>query len=550
MARFPTVGGDDGNWGTVLNDFLSQEHNSDGSLKANVATVADLHTMSPNAGQRVKLGGYYAVGDGGGGDLYVDGSDTTTADDGGMIFVVNGMRIKRLWDGRTLYASWYGAIADYNGSSGTDNAPAVQAAINFGDTYAIATEGHVIVRLPGTGSKDGHAICLMNAGITVPAQNVTLEGPAHLKFLGLAPGAIAVTYQNTDAGTTGYSTVLHGLRDIRFSTASGVNTFVGISVGGNGNHLLGANIHDCDFYDFGTCVKWGSDAWAVNFINCVFRGDTSTAGTAFQIPSGITNAGERVTFIGCTFANLNQFFDISAGFKGVGIHLIGCSLDYGARFATVSGGATFFAQNCWIEGSDDSDYWFYVSGANSVLMLDHCQFIIGGSKSAFPVGYSDSTATRGGIDIHACDIYHTTPYTADGGRLIGGTGRVRFRNNTRTGTIFAAATRMSTQEITLTGTTTLDTSAVGNRYLLSGLGTYTITLPPAAQWEGETIHIRASSQLNTGITLKSNGSELIGPANTMMLKMGQAVELASNGTGVVILSDSMAVTPLVGSFFL
>src|SRR5664280_2680149 len=34
MARLPTVGGDEGNWGTVLNDFLSQEHNADGTLKA------------------------------------------------------------------------------------------------------------------------------------------------------------------------------------------------------------------------------------------------------------------------------------------------------------------------------------------------------------------------------------------------------------------------------------------------------------------------------------------------------------------------------------
>lgn len=33
MARLPQVGGDSGNWGTVLNEFLSIEHNSDGSLK-------------------------------------------------------------------------------------------------------------------------------------------------------------------------------------------------------------------------------------------------------------------------------------------------------------------------------------------------------------------------------------------------------------------------------------------------------------------------------------------------------------------------------------
>ncbi len=33
MARLPTVGGDDGNWGNVLNSFLAISHNSDGTLK-------------------------------------------------------------------------------------------------------------------------------------------------------------------------------------------------------------------------------------------------------------------------------------------------------------------------------------------------------------------------------------------------------------------------------------------------------------------------------------------------------------------------------------
>lgn len=33
MARLPTPGGDKNSWGQILNDFLSVEHNSDGSLK-------------------------------------------------------------------------------------------------------------------------------------------------------------------------------------------------------------------------------------------------------------------------------------------------------------------------------------------------------------------------------------------------------------------------------------------------------------------------------------------------------------------------------------
>jgi hypothetical protein len=33
MTRLPTPGGDDGTWGSILNDFLGVEHNSDGSLR-------------------------------------------------------------------------------------------------------------------------------------------------------------------------------------------------------------------------------------------------------------------------------------------------------------------------------------------------------------------------------------------------------------------------------------------------------------------------------------------------------------------------------------
>lgn len=34
MARLPQPGADDGIWGEVLNNYLSQAHNADGSLKA------------------------------------------------------------------------------------------------------------------------------------------------------------------------------------------------------------------------------------------------------------------------------------------------------------------------------------------------------------------------------------------------------------------------------------------------------------------------------------------------------------------------------------
>lgn len=40
MARLPTVGGDDGNWGTVLNEFLETEHNSDGTHSLDASEIS------------------------------------------------------------------------------------------------------------------------------------------------------------------------------------------------------------------------------------------------------------------------------------------------------------------------------------------------------------------------------------------------------------------------------------------------------------------------------------------------------------------------------
>src|SRR5579864_7501911 len=42
MARLPSVGGDDGNWGTILNQFLSVSHNADGTLQNSVLASSPL----------------------------------------------------------------------------------------------------------------------------------------------------------------------------------------------------------------------------------------------------------------------------------------------------------------------------------------------------------------------------------------------------------------------------------------------------------------------------------------------------------------------------
>ncbi|MGB4768214.1 MAG: hypothetical protein WBP22_03060 [Candidatus Saccharimonas sp.] len=42
MARLPQPGGDAGNWGSILNDFLSQSHNVDGTIKTDAVSETQL----------------------------------------------------------------------------------------------------------------------------------------------------------------------------------------------------------------------------------------------------------------------------------------------------------------------------------------------------------------------------------------------------------------------------------------------------------------------------------------------------------------------------
>jgi hypothetical protein len=46
MARLPVPGSDSGTWGSILNDFLSQTLNTDGTLKDGVVTEAKLDSSS------------------------------------------------------------------------------------------------------------------------------------------------------------------------------------------------------------------------------------------------------------------------------------------------------------------------------------------------------------------------------------------------------------------------------------------------------------------------------------------------------------------------
>ena len=55
MSRLPTPGSDDGSWGTVLNDYLGKEHNTDGTHKLASGLVTDVVNTQTDAGSAYTL---------------------------------------------------------------------------------------------------------------------------------------------------------------------------------------------------------------------------------------------------------------------------------------------------------------------------------------------------------------------------------------------------------------------------------------------------------------------------------------------------------------
>lgn len=101
-----------------------------------VSTIAALRgLLITSASKHAFVTGYYAQGDGGGGEYWYDSTDTTSADNGGTIIVAtDGGRWKlRLWG--PVSVKQFGARGNYTGGSitGQNDTAAIQAAITWAE---------------------------------------------------------------------------------------------------------------------------------------------------------------------------------------------------------------------------------------------------------------------------------------------------------------------------------------------------------------------------------------------------------------------------------
>jgi len=75
MARLPVPGGDDGDWGDILNDFLSVSLNSDGTLKTSAVGASGSQGPAGAAGSQIYTGTNAPSTLHNNGDIYIDTSN-------------------------------------------------------------------------------------------------------------------------------------------------------------------------------------------------------------------------------------------------------------------------------------------------------------------------------------------------------------------------------------------------------------------------------------------------------------------------------------------
>lgn len=139
-------------------EYLSQAHNTDGSLKADVQTIdalkaLDVTTIADKS--QVVVAGYYAAGDGGGGLFYYDASASDTDNGGTVIAPTAGSgRWKRIYSS-AVNVKWFGA----KGDGTTNDQTAFENAIASVDDIYVPTGTYIVnyitinrnIRLTGSG---------------------------------------------------------------------------------------------------------------------------------------------------------------------------------------------------------------------------------------------------------------------------------------------------------------------------------------------------------------------------------------------------------------
>lgn len=307
----------------------------------------------------------------------------------------------------------YGAVGD----GVADDTVAIQAALDYAATLGSAT----VYFPPATSYK-------LNSGISIDTSTTIVNFNGNkLDFSGMSSGnAITITRSNPDGNIQNTLNHVHTVSN-GFLVGAGVsNTNIcAFYFNDAGNFISGGIVSYMGVVNFGKDVYFGDGAFCIEFHHCNFTQTTGTPTTySINVPSGTSNSGERLSFIGCMWNNRDLVLlhnNVNAN-----TFFVNCSFDYSnTRVMTINGGAVFITAS-HIEQSSDADTWFWVgSNANAKLSLSQCDVINQqASPKTYAYFYSDAVCTSHGVTVNDCRMSGVNKPAI----LVSGTGRTVVAN--------------------------------------------------------------------------------------------------------------------------
>jgi hypothetical protein len=291
--------------------------------------------------------------------------------------------------------------------------PNIQYAQNFAGADVGAQINAAYAALPASGGQilvSKSATFHTHIAFTTPNKPVLLTG--------LPGDAVNLTY--TGAGTAitfdyGMNHRMgHGLRDLTLTGPGYSTNTVGIDFGGN-HGAEGIEFREFKIQSFGTNVKMGSHTWLAFFDHGMIRNGQ----TNVLLPSGLSDAGEQITFNHITFADAPYPHTNSVWVQGGGQEVVftDCSFDQaqlrigdgagGANAAQVVVKGSHFENPNWAEpDATPYDYVTVDNNPGNLLRVSDCYFM----QDATTNGPAEFMALNGGVTmITSTGMY--TPYT-------------------------------------------------------------------------------------------------------------------------------------------
>jgi hypothetical protein len=341
------------------------------SLNRVVDSIAALRALSSGTFSRVLVTGYYAVGDRGGGEYYLDPTDTTSADNGGTIIVAtDGARWKLIHRG-VVYVEQFGA----KGDGTTDDSTAILAALaSAAGTVKLSNKAYrasqTIAVPPGKalhgafdsgasgGVADSFPLIFGDLSVT---PIISVSGGAAQESVALKNIIVNRATGTVPAGSIGVA-VTNSLANLAVEDVTSLRSAIGFSVGAGTSTSLG-----------------------LHFLRCY-------TGQITQYHVQISNVVEAI-FTECRFGR-NGGLDVNTTAY---VNISGTAVD------TIKFQTTQFNQAGGTAGA--VIYFTNYSDANGIISIDHCHceqfsnFLSLNSSSVRRLRVANTTADTGAGNI-------------------------------------------------------------------------------------------------------------------------------------------------------